>query len=164
MKRPRLILISALVLTVLAAPAYAKRGEGHGKEKHQAESIVDHEGKPDRHHDRDRDRENNEHRHHFNDQRRGDIHAFLLEDYHRRCPPGLAKKHNGCRPPGQAKKYTIGGLIPSGYHHLPEALIVRIGPPPPGAYYAMVDNDVLLVSEASKKIIDAVTLLSAVGN
>jgi len=24
------------------------------------------------------------------------------------CPPGLAKKHNGCMPPGQAKKARIG--------------------------------------------------------
>lgn len=25
------------------------------------------------------------------------------------CPPGLAKKHNGCQPPGQAKKFDRGG-------------------------------------------------------
>src|SRR5215469_15652792 len=24
------------------------------------------------------------------------------------CPPGLAKKNNGCMPPGQAKQYAIG--------------------------------------------------------
>ena len=32
------------------------------------------------------------------------------------CPPGLAKKNNGCRPPGQAKKlYNIGQRYPSNY-------------------------------------------------
>ena len=32
------------------------------------------------------------------------------------CPPGLAKKNNGCRPPGQAKKlYNIGQRFPSNY-------------------------------------------------
>ena len=32
------------------------------------------------------------------------------------CPPGLAKKGNGCRPPGQAKKlYNIGQRFPSNY-------------------------------------------------
>ena len=32
------------------------------------------------------------------------------------CPPGLAKKNNGCRPPGQAKKlYNIGQRYPLGY-------------------------------------------------
>lgn len=32
------------------------------------------------------------------------------------CPPGLAKKNNGCMPPGQAKKaYGIGERLPSGF-------------------------------------------------
>jgi hypothetical protein len=32
------------------------------------------------------------------------------------CPPGLAKKHNGCLPPGQAKKlYRIGQRFPLSY-------------------------------------------------
>ena len=33
------------------------------------------------------------------------------------CPRGLAKKHNGCMPPGQAKKlYRIGQRLPYGYN------------------------------------------------
>jgi hypothetical protein len=33
------------------------------------------------------------------------------------CPPGLAKKNNGCLPPGQAKKiFTQGQRIPAGYN------------------------------------------------
>ena len=32
------------------------------------------------------------------------------------CPPGLAKKNNGCLPPGQAKKlYNIGQRFPISY-------------------------------------------------
>lgn len=32
------------------------------------------------------------------------------------CPPGLAKKNNGCMPPGQAKKlYNIGQRWPGSY-------------------------------------------------
>ena len=32
------------------------------------------------------------------------------------CPPGLAKKNNGCLPPGQAKKlYNIGQRFPTSY-------------------------------------------------
>ena len=31
------------------------------------------------------------------------------------CPPGLAKKHNGCMPPGQAKKYYRGQRWRSDY-------------------------------------------------
>jgi hypothetical protein len=33
------------------------------------------------------------------------------------CPPGLAKKNNGCLPPGQAKKrYVVGQRLPYGYN------------------------------------------------
>jgi hypothetical protein len=36
-----------------------------------------------------------------------------MEGYRRgHCPPGLAKKHNGCMPPGQAKKWQIGHQLP----------------------------------------------------
>lgn len=31
------------------------------------------------------------------------------------CPPGLAKKHNGCLPPGQARKLYRGDRWQSGY-------------------------------------------------
>ena len=33
------------------------------------------------------------------------------------CPPGLAKKNNGCLPPGQAKKlFNLGQRLPNGYN------------------------------------------------
>src|SRR5947209_3189440 len=32
-----------------------------------------------------------------------------------RCPPGLAKKHNGCMPPGQARKLARGQRWQNGY-------------------------------------------------
>jgi hypothetical protein len=49
----------------------------------------------------------------FDDRRDGDRH-FRDDDrrfagYGRSCPPGLAKKHNGCLPPGQAKKRFARG-------------------------------------------------------
>jgi hypothetical protein len=31
------------------------------------------------------------------------------------CPPGLAKKGNGCMPPGQAKKFALGERLPEQY-------------------------------------------------
>ncbi len=37
--------------------------------------------------------------------------------YGKSCPPGLAKKGNGCLPPGQAKKaYAVGALLPVAYY------------------------------------------------
>ena len=43
--------------------------------------------------------------------------------YSNNCPPGLAKKNNGCLPPGQAKK-LIGSVIPAAYAggYLPSGL------------------------------------------
>jgi hypothetical protein len=35
--------------------------------------------------------------------------------YRADCPPGLAKKHNGCMPPGQARKLARGQRWRSGY-------------------------------------------------
>ncbi|HCM83534.1 MAG TPA: hypothetical protein PKW15_04590 [Alphaproteobacteria bacterium] len=90
------------------------------------------------------------------------ISDYLRSHYGRKCPPGLAKKNNGCLPPGQAKKYGIGSRLDYSYRDLPRGLLDLLGAPPAGARYVMVDNDVLLVSEAGKKILDAVTLLSAV--
>jgi hypothetical protein len=94
------------------------------------------------------------------------IQNYLREDYRHSCPPGLAKKHNGCRPPGQAKKYHIGDTLPDYVVLLPvpRDVLVHLHPVEPGYRYVQVDKDIYLIGEASKKIIDAVTLLSAVGN
>ena len=60
------------------------------------------------------------------------------------CPPGLAKKHNGCLPPGQAKKLFnvgqrfslgYGGLSPYGYNQIPYDLRQQYGLNPYGNYY-----------------------------
>ncbi len=98
----------------------------------------------------------------FSDDKAKSVRLFMEEEHRRDCPPGLAKKKNGCLPPGQAKKYAIGGMLPSGYTRPSRGLLDVLGVPPAGTFYAMVDKDVLLVSEASKKIIDAVTMLSGV--
>jgi hypothetical protein len=88
---------------------------------------------------------------------------FLRHEYRpAHCPPGLAKKNNGCLPPGIAKKYAMGKPLPPGIamKTLPDSLLSRLNPM--GGYqYVMVDKDILLVNEATKHVIDAVTLLSA---
>jgi hypothetical protein len=93
------------------------------------------------------------------------IKNYLVEDYRSHCPPGLAKKHNGCLPPGQAKKYIIGQPLRTGiYIPVSGSLLGMLSPAPHGYQYVQVDKDVLLISEATKQVIDAVTLLSAVGH
>jgi hypothetical protein len=81
---------------------------------------------------------------------------------HRRggCPPGLAKKHNGCQPPGQAKKrYVRGRPLPGNVVvlSLPRELEIRIGRPPRGYRYGVVDGDVVKLVVGSLLVIDAVT-------
>lgn len=46
---------------------------------------------------------------------------------------------------------------------VPDDLLLRLRPVPAGYQYVQVDKDILLIGEASKKVIDAVTLISAVG-
>jgi len=82
------------------------------------------------------------------------------------CPPGLVRKKHGCIPPGHAKKYRIGERLPDYvvYYPVEDDLRIRLSPLPVGYNYVRVDEDILLIGEAGKKVIDAVTLLSAVGN
>ncbi len=57
------------------------------------------------------------------------------------CPPGLAKKQNGCMPPGQAKKLLLGQRFPEGfgtmygYGQIPFDLRSRYGLNPYDRYY-----------------------------
>ncbi len=74
------------------------------------------------------------------------------------CPPGLAKKGNGCRPPGHAKQWRLGERLPSTvvYYELPRDVIVRLGPPPRGYRYVRVDNDILLLAIGTGLVLDAI--------
>ena len=72
------------------------------------------------------------------------------------CPPGLAKKGNGCMPPGQARKWQKGRPLPHdvAYYELPRDLVYRLPPPPPRHRYVRVASDVLLLS-GSGIVVDA---------
>lgn len=94
----------------------------------------------------------------------------VIEDYYRagkHCPPGLAKKRNGCLPPGHAKKrYHVGKELPRHVRveRLPRYLKQRLPPPPAGYAYGYVDNDVLLIAEATHRVVDAVVAVNAAMN
>jgi len=85
----RLLLFTGAAALAFAAPALAKPGNGHGN--------------------------GNSHGYANDDHGRGDLYGYGAGG----CPPGLAKKHNGCMPPGQAKKlYRTGQRFPSNYGNL----------------------------------------------
>jgi len=96
----------------------------------------------------------------FTTGQRENTQAYFVEKHGRGgCPPGLAKKHNGCLPPGQAKKrYTVGYALPKGVetHPLPHDLSIRIGAPPPGYSYFMVDGDVVKLAVGTMLVVDAI--------
>ena len=82
------------------------------------------------------------------------------------CPPGLAKKHNGCLPPGQAKKlYNIGQRFPLGYgqmwnyNQIPYDLRSQYGFDPRSQYYYgdgylyRVDPATMLISQVVSAIL-----------
>lgn len=91
-------------------------------------------------------------------------HRVALRDYYGeqfrggRCPPGLAKKHNGCMPPGQARKWQIGHRLPSEviYYSVPQPLVAQFGQPPSGYRYVRVASDILLMAIGTGMIVDAI--------
>ena len=96
---------------------------------------------------------------HFGDQQRVIVRNYYHEQFRAgRCPPGLAKKRNGCMPPGQAKKWTIGRPLPRDviFYEVPQELIVQIGAPPPGYRYVRVATDILLIAIGTAMIVDAI--------
>ena len=72
------------------------------------------------------------------------------------CPPGLAKKNNGCMPPGQAKKWGVGQTVPRDVmiYALPDPLLLRLSPPPVGYRYGRIGGDVVLLAIPTNIIVD----------
>lgn len=99
--------------------------------------------------------------------RRGDFegrHRVIVREYYEEsfrgghCPPGLAKKHNGCLPPGQARKWQYGRALPREviYYEVPRPLVIQLGVPRPGYRYVRVGLDILLIALATGIVIDAI--------
>lgn len=74
------------------------------------------------------------------------------------CPPGLAKKGNGCLPPGQAKRWRLGQPLPRDlvYHPVPASVQVQLGTPPAGHKFVRVATDILLIAIGTGMVIDAI--------
>lgn len=133
----------ALIATLAVAPANAKdKDKDHGNGKH---------GSP---HAEDQD-----HGKHFGDHDRAAVRDYYVESERGgHCPPGLAKKNNGCLPPGQAKKWALGQPLPPTvvYEPLPPALVVQLTPPPSGYRYVRVSGDILMIGAGTRLVVDAI--------
>jgi len=96
---------------------------------------------------------------HFEPRHREIVREYYTEQFRSgRCPPGLAKKHNGCMPPGQAKKWQVGRPLPREvvYYEVPQPLVMQIGAPPRGYRYVRVATDILLIAIATGMVVDAI--------
>lgn len=91
-------------------------------------------------------------------------HRDIIRDYYGvefsrgNCPPGLAKKRNGCLPPGQAKKWRIGYPLPDDviYYGLPYDLAVRLGYDNPAYKLIRVGADILRIGVGTGIVVEAV--------
>ena len=145
--RIRLLLAGAAALAA-TAPAAAKPGHGHGAHGNSGHGMKAH-GKSQR--------------------------GLVVSDRYGRlyalnarggCPPGLAKKGNGCMPPGQAKKmYNVGqrynrnfGTLWT-YNQIPDYLRSQYAFDPSDRYYYgngylyQVDPRTLLVQQVISALI-----------
>jgi len=84
----------------------------------------------------------------FSDSDRMAVHDYYGGPMPRGCPPGLAKKGNGCMPPGQAKKWAMGRPLPRDviFYDLPRELSLRLSLPPSGYKYVRVAGDILMIA------------------
>ena len=141
----RIALACAIAASLAAHPALADKPEWAGGGKGKGKGWE---------RDRDHDR-----RGHFEDRHRVVVREYYVKEYQSgHCPPGLAKKHNGCMPPGQAKKWRIGRPLPREvvYYDVPPALVVQIGVPPPGYRYVRVASDILMIAVGTGLVVDAI--------
>lgn len=145
------------------APVFAEKPDWTGGGKH-GNKHEKHEDRDDRGHREDRGGDRRDDRHSGGQYRFSDDSRHILIDYYGgqaragHCPPGLAKKGNGCLPPGQARKWRRGYALPVDVRHYPLApeVLVLLPPPPPRHRYVQVAGDILLIAIGTSMVVDAV--------
>ena len=176
-----------MALTVACSSSFAEKpewagGGGKGDKQEKQEKQDKHEQK---HQQKDGKKHDDDH--HERDQRGniahddyrsrqvtvggyfGDPQRVVINNYYGnefkagRCPPGLAKKNNGCMPPGQAKKYRVGHRLPSNdiYYQVPQQVVYQLGAPPSGYRYVRVASDILLLAVGTSMVVDAIQNLNS---
>ena len=161
------ILATTIAALCIAGPGFAKDDDGHGKgNKHGDKHAEKAERKADKREDKQekhaakRQREDIKAGAYFNEQQRSQARQYYSQRYGagRACPPGLAKKNNGCLPPGQARHWAVGQPIPRNVtvYAVPQPLVVQLPPAPYGYRYARLGNDIVLVQQQNNLIIDII--------
>jgi hypothetical protein len=156
--------IIAGALSIGAAQADKPSWAGHGHGNGNSHEVSDEgNGKGD---DQGENEEHHHGKHHHDEVKLVEHDRVVIREYigHHRdkwCPPGLAKKHNGCMPPGQLK-YKVGETIPTTVHYtlVPRTVVRTWAPLPPDEIYVRTGGDVYVMDKTSRTILDAVTLMN----
>ena len=155
-------LIAGIVLATMAGGAFADKPDWANDGRHKERNE---HWKSDRDHAQERQGDRTDGRHRgpdefrFGNDDRRIVRAYYGDEARKgRCPPGLTKKHNGCQPPGQAKKWRRGYPLPPDlrYDELPYELRIRLPAPPPNYRYVQVAGDILLIAVGSRTVVDAI--------
>lgn len=155
------ILVAGPVLA--EKPPWAGGDKGNKNKPKETQERYDGKGDRDRKESNDKKRPDEKGHCYFNEQHRASIHEYFADQYRKgHCPPGLAKKHNGCMPPGQARKWVIGRPLPRGviFYDLPPSVLVQLGPPPSHHRFVRVAQDILLLAVGTGMVVDAIDNLS----
>ncbi|MEW6521623.1 MAG: RcnB family protein [Thermodesulfobacteriota bacterium] len=164
-RKNRILALALAGILATAAPALAEKPSwaGGGKKDTKHEQGKKHEsGKKESHKGHDDYQGGGSHIY-FGDQHRTVIRSYYSEQYRSgHCPPGLAKKNNGCMPPGQARKWAMGRPLPPDvvYYDLPPEIIVQLGAPPPNHRFVRVAGDILMIAVGTGMVVDAIQDLS----
>lgn len=145
--------ISFVLITILVTTGPAFAGENNSKHKNKNGKKAS-----ESHYSKSQHGEDHERRRYFGSEQRDVIRQYYDEEYRSgKCPPGLAKKHNGCLPPGQAQKWQIGHVLPRDvvFYDLPSSVTVRLGVPPEGHRFVRVASDILLIAVGTGMVVDA---------
>lgn len=170
---PLYALSAALAMTGCSVVAEAPPGGGMGRDNGRYERQDDRRAdrRDDRRGDRDDDRRgyrrDDDRRGgsvqvqiggYFGDRQRSDVYSYYGQPTRAHCPPGLAKKNNGCQPPGQAKKWKLGQPLPRdiGYSPVEADIRIRLGTPPAGYEFVRVAQDILMIAVGTSIVIDAI--------
>ena len=167
LQKNRILALAIAGILATAAPAMAEKpswtGGGKKGDKHEQKDKRGSQEDYERHHDyRDGDSTRRS-TVYFGEHHRTVIKNYYTEQYRSgHCPPGLAKKNNGCMPPGHAKRWAVGQTLPRDviFYDLPSAVVVQLGPPPVNHRFVRVANDILLIAVGTGMVVDAIQDLS----
>ena len=161
------IVTLAIASLLIAGPVFAKKdgddydkGDKHSeKQERKAEKRAE---KADKKAEKQQ-REDIKQGAYFNDQQRTLVREYYTTTYsnNKRCPPGLAKKNNGCMPPGQVQGLVVGQPVPKNVvvYQVAPPVIRKLPPAPAGYRYERIGGDIVLVRQDNNIIVDVITVL-----